>query len=65
MLKFSDDLFGPLGGAALLYNECTGALISAVYGKTNDQIGYNGVLVLANGNYLVLSPYWADGAGKN
>ena len=54
-------------GAVYLYDGATGALISALTGSTAaDQIGsYGGVTVLSNGNYVVRSPYWDNGAVPN
>ena len=50
-------------GAVYLYDGVTLAVISTLTGSTaNDQIGNAGVTVLANGNYVVLSPYWNNGA---
>ncbi len=42
----------------------TGAVSSSnsLYGTTNfDQIGVSGIVALANGNYVVISPYWNNG----
>src|SRR4051812_22335939 len=44
---------------------CTsaGVLISTLTGSApNDQIGVRGVVILTNGNYVVLSPNWDNGA---
>lgn len=50
-------------GAVHLYNGATGALISTLTGSTaNDQIGKNGITILSNGNYVVNSGYWHNGA---
>ena len=50
-------------GAVYLYNGATGALISALTGSTaGDQVGSGGVTVLYNGNFLVFSPGWHNGA---
>ncbi len=52
-----DSLFVTDGGAVYLFDGTTGALISALYGDAaDDQIGSSGVLVLTNGNFVVLSP---------
>ena len=49
-------------GAVYLYNGATGALISTLTGSTaDDQVGVGGVTVLANGNYVVGSPFWNSG----
>jgi hypothetical protein len=55
-------------GAVYLYDGATGALISTLTGGTaGDQVGscrlgYGGVIVLSNGNYVVRSPPWDNGA---
>ncbi len=49
-------------GAAYLYDGGTGALISMLTGTTEyDQVGVQGVTVLANGNFLVRSAAWNNG----
>ncbi len=46
-------------GSVYLYNP-DGVLISTFTGSNaNDQVGHSGIVVLSNGNYLVLSPYWS------
>ena len=46
-------------GAVNLYSGATGTLISTLTGSTvNDRVGYGGVTVLKNGNFLVASPLW-------
>jgi len=58
-----DDLGAGNAGAVYLFNQATGALISSLVGSTlNDAIGNGGVFVLVNGNYVVTSPYWDNGA---
>ena len=53
-------------GAVYLYNGATGALISKLTGSTaGDQVGSGGVTVLPNGNYVVRSPDWDNGAAAN
>ncbi|MES2658775.1 MAG: Ig-like domain-containing protein, partial [Verrucomicrobiota bacterium] len=53
-------------GAVYLFNGSTGALISTLTGSTaNDQVGgtsATGVMALASGNFVVLSPNWDNGA---
>jgi Repeat of unknown function (DUF5650) len=55
-------------GAVYLYNGRTRALISMLTGSTvNDQVGISqydrpSIVVLANGNYVVDSPYWNSSA---
>ncbi len=42
-----------------MYNGQTNALISTLTGsQENDQVGYGGVTVLTNGNYVVISVIW-------
>jgi Repeat of unknown function (DUF5650) len=49
-------------GAVYLYGP-TGVLISKLTGSTTlDLVGAGGVTVLGNGNFLVHSPYWNNGA---
>src|SRR5579871_5920434 len=51
-------------GAVYLYSP-TGTLISTLTGSTaDDRVGYGGVVVLANGNFVVLSPNWSNGAAN-
>jgi len=52
-----------LAGAVYLIDGGSGALISMLVGTTaEDQIGSKGVIVLSNGNYVVRSPNWDNGA---
>jgi hypothetical protein len=49
-------------GAVYLFNGSTGALISTLRGSSaSDQVG-GGVTALTNGNYVVRSPSWYNGA---
>jgi hypothetical protein len=49
-------------GAVYLYNGATGALISTLTGsQAGDDVGLYGVIVLSNGNYLVVSSSWDNG----
>jgi hypothetical protein len=51
-------------GAVYLYDGDTLALISMLTGTTTyDYVGYNGVTVLSNGNFVVLSPNWNEYTG--
>jgi hypothetical protein len=53
---------GPVmnGGAVYLYNGKTHALISTLKGRSNnDFVGYDGVIPLNNGNFVVVSR-WVD-----
>ncbi len=55
---------GPVSGvgAAYLYSPA-GVLISTLTGSSsNDHVGSGGVRELSNGNYLILSPDWNNGA---
>ncbi|MGC4037741.1 MAG: hypothetical protein QM764_17395 [Chitinophagaceae bacterium] len=53
-------------GAVYLYNGTTHVLISTLTGSTaNDKVGIGGVEALPNGNYVVLSPNWHNGASVN
>lgn len=50
-------------GAVYLYNGSSATLMSIIKGNTsNDLIGYAGIKKLANGNFLILSPFYNDGA---
>ncbi|MCF7787314.1 MAG: IPT/TIG domain-containing protein [Prosthecobacter sp.] len=61
-----DDAGGTDAGAVYLFNGATGALISTLTGSTaNDRVGGGGVRVLGNGNYLVHSGNWNNGAATN
>ncbi len=51
-------------GAVYLYNGTTHALISVLTGSiANDRVGSDGLVVLQNGNYVVISSDWNNGAG--
>ena len=60
-----DDNAGGTGaGAVYLFNGTTGALISTLTGShAGDHIGSGGVTALSDGNYVVDSPSWHNGAG--
>ncbi|MFM2141578.1 MAG: Bifunctional hemolysin/adenylate cyclase precursor [Verrucomicrobiota bacterium] len=61
-----DDFGGTDAGAVYLFNGATGALISTLRGsKANDIVGFSGVTALSNGNYVVGSPGWDNGAAIN
>ncbi len=47
------------GGGA--QGDTVSALNSLTGSHTDDHVGNNGIAVLANGNYVVASPYWSDG----
>jgi Repeat of unknown function (DUF5650)/Secretion system C-terminal sorting domain len=50
-------------GAVYLYNGFTKALISTLTGSNaNDQVGSGGITLLTNGNYVVSSNNWQNGA---
>ena len=58
-----DDAGGTDAGAVYLFNGATGALISTLGGSTaGDQVGNLGVVPLTNGNYVILSSKWDNGA---
>src|SRR5258706_280880 len=60
-----DDAGGTDAGAVYLFNGSTGALISTLRGSTaSDQIGTS-VTALSNGNYVVSSSSWDNGAVVN
>jgi hypothetical protein len=51
-------------GAVYLYNGASAQLISVIVGDNElDSIGNFGVTVLANGNYLIISPNWHGNKG--
>ncbi|MDP3840409.1 MAG: filamentous hemagglutinin N-terminal domain-containing protein [Methylococcales bacterium] len=59
-----DDLAANNAGAVYLFNTTTGALLAALTGSNaNDRVGSNGITVLSNGNYVVNSSNWNNGAG--
>jgi uncharacterized repeat protein (TIGR01451 family) len=61
-----DDAAGTDAGAVYLFNGTTGALISTLYGShVSDQIGSKGVTALANGNFVVASPFWDSSAATD
>ena len=61
-----DDAGGTDAGAVYLFNGSTGALISTLIGSTaGDHVGAGGVTALSNGNFVVLSPFWDNGAIAN
>ena len=58
-----DDAGATDAGAVYLFNGATGALISTLRGSSIDnQIGIGGVTALTNGNYVVGSRLWDNGA---
>jgi len=62
----SDDAGGVDAGAVYLFSGSSGALISTLRGSTvGDQVGGGGVTALSNGNYVVLSQNWDNGAIAN
>ncbi|MFO1007262.1 MAG: cadherin domain-containing protein [Planctomycetaceae bacterium] len=61
-----DDAGGTDAGAVYLFNGATGALISTLIGShANDNVGYGGVTALTNGNYVVSSYAWDNGAATD
>jgi hypothetical protein len=71
----TDPMFSTLSatnvGAVYLYNGHTGALISRLTGSaTDDKVGsgnpgFDGIFVLAGGDYVVASPNWHNGDGAS
>jgi uncharacterized protein DUF5650/carboxypeptidase family protein/uncharacterized protein DUF4214 len=61
----TDPTFGATDvGAVYLYSGATLALISTLTGSTaNDQVGFDGITVLTNGNYVVRSHFWDNPTG--
>ncbi len=58
----NDSFAAPFAGAVYLFNGTTGALISSLTGSSSfDGVG-RGVAVLTNGNYVVSSDLWNNGA---
>src|SRR5215471_10214519 len=58
-----DDAGGTDAGAVYLFNGATGALISTLRGSSaNDNVGGWGVTALTNGNFVVVSADWNNGA---
>ncbi|MFO1006110.1 MAG: cadherin domain-containing protein [Planctomycetaceae bacterium] len=66
-----DDAGGTDAGAVYLFNGATGELISTLRGSNAyDKIGWTplasgGIIGLSNGNFLVSSPLWDNGAVEN
>ena len=62
----NDNFAAPAAGAVYLFDGLTGALISTLTGSSaNDMVGNGGMMALRNGNYIVLSRNWANGATPN
>lgn len=58
-----DDAGGQDAGAVYLFNGADGTLISTLTGsQANDNLGSDGVAALANGNFVVASSRWDNGA---
>ncbi len=61
----SDGLTAANSGAVYLFSP-TGVLISILTGSVaNDSVGSNGITVLSNGNYVVSSTVWNNGAATS
>ena len=61
-----DDLGGTDAGAVYLFNGSTGALISTLVGsRANDTVGDGGATALSNGNFVIRSVLWDNGAATN
>jgi hypothetical protein len=63
--KYDEGGISDVGGV-FLYNGATHALISKLTGSTaNDQVGIGGLQALPNGNFVVLSFSWNNGAATS
>jgi len=59
----NDNTAATRAGAVRLYNMSTGSLLATLTGSVqNDYVGNRGVTALTNGNYVVKSPQWNNGA---
>ncbi|HEX4612471.1 MAG TPA: hypothetical protein VH092_30030, partial [Urbifossiella sp.] len=59
---------GPVSAANSLVGTTPGTLPgpgSEQFGTTGDSVGAGGVVALADGNYVVASPFWSNGAAAN
>lgn len=67
----ADDFGAPAAGAAYLFSSSTGALVSTLLGSTaNDRVASQdvsdkGLISLNNGNFLVRSRHWDNGAASD
>lgn len=53
-------------GAVYLYDGATTEQISKITGSTtNDQVGMNGIMVLPNAKFLIVSANWSNGSSEN
>ncbi|MBX7105248.1 MAG: hypothetical protein K1X57_14290 [Gemmataceae bacterium] len=53
-------------GAVTLFDGATGGVIGRTLGNNlSDQVGFNGIIPLTNGNYVILSPMFDAGAAVN
>jgi hypothetical protein len=53
-------------GAVYLYDGETNMLVSTLTGSTaNDRVGLNGIVILPNAKFLVLSANWSNGYSEN
>ncbi|OWK47468.1 beta strand repeat-containing protein [Fimbriiglobus ruber] len=60
-----DNSGGADAGAVYLFSGVTGALISSLIGShQGDEIGSSGIIPLANGNFVIVSPNWSDGSAS-
>lgn len=58
--------FATSAGAVHLYDGASLALISTIAGRTNgDLVGSGGITVLTNGDFVVISPTWDNGAAAD
>lgn len=58
----TDPSYNNWSGAVYLFSGESGELISTLTGDSYEQIGSGGVTALPNGNFLVSSPKWSNGA---
>ncbi len=62
----NDNAGGTAAGAVYLFDGATGALISTLTGShAGDHVGSGGVTTLSDGNYVVSSPMWGNGAAAS
>ena len=62
---FDDGLLQNVG-AVYLFNGKTNSIISSIKGSSSgDEVGDGGIKVLANGNYVISSEDWSNGANRS
>lgn len=61
-----DDFGGTNAGAVYVYRQSDGALLSMLTGShADDRVGSEGIITLANGNFLVNIPNWDNGSAQD